>query len=219
VDAMDFARQIKGRDIEDSFTFFRNNKNLDNPDLYRYQARIDHVFISKGYSSQIIDCKVIKDSLVESDHRMICTTFNITPIIDSKVPAQTKGFKEKDPLILKPNLKGRAKRGYFAEAASKVHLAGSDKIQKLLTQLEEDPDQAVFNTVTNDIYSHLYSELSISLGITKKKPPRDCSKPNKKTKWDEKSINLLRNIKNRARKVRRDWNNWKIGNPALGKQN
>jgi len=78
VDAMDFARQIKGRDIEDSFTFFRNNKNLNNPDLYRYQAGIDHVFISKGYSSQIIDCKVIKDSLIESDHRMICTTFNIT---------------------------------------------------------------------------------------------------------------------------------------------
>jgi hypothetical protein len=91
---------------------------------------------------------VIKDSLIESDHRMICTTLNITTMINIKAPNQTKGFKEKDPISCKPKLKGRAKRDYFAEAASKVHLTGSEKIQKLLTQLKEEPDQIVFNNVT-----------------------------------------------------------------------
>jgi len=65
--------------------------------------------------------------------------------------------------------------------------------------------------MTEDIYSHLYTKLAESLGITKKKSPGDCSKPSKKTKWDEKAITLLRNIKNRGRKVIRDWNHWKSG--------
>ncbi len=66
-------------------------------------------------------------------------------------------------MVLKPNLKGRAKRDYFAEAAAKVHLAGSNKIQLLLTQLEEDPDQAVFNTVTEDIYKTLPCKFKIHI--------------------------------------------------------
>ncbi len=73
------------------------------------------MFITKGYSNQVIDCKVIMDCLVESDHRMICTTFNVNPIIETKTLSKTKGFIDKDPLVLKPNLKGRAKRDYFAE--------------------------------------------------------------------------------------------------------
>jgi len=52
--------------------------------------------------------------------------------------------------------------------------------------------------------------LSKSLGIIKKKPPRDCSKP-KKYKWDEKAITILRNVKNRSRKIIKDWKKWKSG--------
>ncbi len=49
IDAIQEAKIIKDRKTEDCFTFFRNNTNENSPELYRYQAKLDQVLITKGY--------------------------------------------------------------------------------------------------------------------------------------------------------------------------
>jgi len=139
---------------------------------------------------------------------MIEVQVAIDPIIIPKGDNSIEGFKEKDPLKTKLMMEEKDKCKVFKKAAKDIELAKSERILKLISDLEEDSNGAILDTMVDEMYNHMYYKLCDSLGCTKR------AKDNKDPKTHNiKELNVARIVKGKALKGLKAWKKWKSGLP------
>jgi len=142
------------------FTFTQFNQDPCDPNVIKYQSRIDHVLV-RELTPNSVQANVVQDGLVDSDHSLIIFKQNLAPILLPNTASSPQGL----PRIKTRIGADRKKNIARIEAALEVCELDSEQIDSLVQQLDTQYEAEILDDLVDIINTEVYKTCAKKLGI------------------------------------------------------